>query len=526
MSTWGGYNFTIDATRFQRSFIKDALDLSGSLYVRNGDISLNSRLFVQNDASFNNDLYVNNIITANLKVISNGDASSNRLFVQNDASFMSNLYVNNTCTVNANIISNGNVSLNGNVYIGNDISCNGNVNIGRDLLVSGNLTIRNYTSANIINTTTTNYQFVVSQDISLNGRLLVSNDTSLNGNLFVNKDISMNGTLYMNNIFLNNIKVNNINIGIKNDITNTLIGNLVLNEATNGINNTVVGQTSLQYYTGSNTTAFGSDTFSGNIYTASISGVSTLLAPNGNNNTIFGHKALKALATGSRNTGIGYSAGYTDFVNNYINTNLDGQDVCITGFTNTFIGSSVIPSDITRYNQTLIGFNINHVRPSVIMLGASSETLTIPRIMIQSTPPIIYRAADPSVNQVLTAANTTNTVIFPTVVYEGANTFRIVYDSSGAFRSTHYDTINATVCAYIQFSGATTATGSRYIYLVSSRYGVIAAHSTPCHTSRTTELNMSASFQVEPSDYFYVLAMSQDSALLTLFATNIMIRLY
>ena len=231
MATWDGYNQTIEANRYGNVYIVDYLDLSGRLIVQNsGDISLN-RLFVMNDASFSSNVYVNGNLTTNLKMSANGDVSlNNRLFIQKDASLSSNVYVNgnvitnsklivnndssfnnrffvqNDASLNANVYVNGNVitnlrltttndiCLNSNVIVGRDISCNGNITIGKDLIVGGNLAVKNYTAQNIINTTTTNYQFVVSEDLSLNGRLSVSSDASFNGKLQINGNLAIKST--------------------------------------------------------------------------------------------------------------------------------------------------------------------------------------------------------------------------------------------------------------------------------------------------------------------------------------------
>ncbi|NDB82431.1 MAG: tail fiber domain-containing protein, partial [Alphaproteobacteria bacterium] len=84
-----------------------------------------------------------------------------------------------------------------NLFVANDISCNGNIYVGKDITIIGRLNVQNYTNQNIINTTTTNYQLIVSEDISLNGRLCVSSDTSLNRNLFVANDTSLNSRLFV-----------------------------------------------------------------------------------------------------------------------------------------------------------------------------------------------------------------------------------------------------------------------------------------------------------------------------------------
>ena len=67
--------------------------------------------------------------------------------------------------------------------MGYDSSLNGNVSIGNDLIIGGRLSVRQYSSQNIINTTTTNYQLIVSEDLSLNGRLFTSGNVVVGGNV-------------------------------------------------------------------------------------------------------------------------------------------------------------------------------------------------------------------------------------------------------------------------------------------------------------------------------------------------------
>ena len=84
------------------------------------------------------------------------------------------------------IIRNGDLSLNqGRLFVNRDASLNGNLEVGKDITILGRLNVKNFTSQNIINTTTNNYQLIVSEDLSLNGRLFVSGNASLNGNLII-----------------------------------------------------------------------------------------------------------------------------------------------------------------------------------------------------------------------------------------------------------------------------------------------------------------------------------------------------
>jgi predicted acyltransferase (DUF342 family) len=227
MSTWDGYNKQVYANRFQKAFVINHIDISGRLLVRqdaslnsrlfvvndasfmgnifvdrnliansrfivNQDASLNSRLFVASDASFIGNVFVNGNLIANSRFILTHDGSLNRLSVVNDASFMSNVYVRGNIIANSGfIINNADISFNSNVFLRGDISSNGNLSIGRNLIVSGNLAVKNYTNQNIINTTTTNYQLVVAEDISLNGRLAVSSDSTFNGIVQINGNIGI-----------------------------------------------------------------------------------------------------------------------------------------------------------------------------------------------------------------------------------------------------------------------------------------------------------------------------------------------
>ena len=120
-----------------------------------GDISLNNYLSVANDVSLNNRLYVNENTTLN------GDVSlNNRLFVLNDVSLNKQLFVDD------NTILNGDVSLNNRLFVLNDVSLNNRLYVNENTTLNG--------------------------DVSLNNRLFVLNDVSLNSNLSVNNTITGN----------------------------------------------------------------------------------------------------------------------------------------------------------------------------------------------------------------------------------------------------------------------------------------------------------------------------------------------
>ena len=430
MATWGGYDGNILATRFQKTFIKDYLDLSGRLDVRNYDVSLNNRLFVMNDASFMGNMYINGNLTANIFVAKNDVSLNNRLFVLNDASFMSNVYVNNILTVNLNLISNGDASLNSNVFVAKDISCNGNVSIGRNLTINGNLAVQNYTSQNIINTTTTNYQLVVSEDLSLNGRLAVSNDVSMNGNLFVFRDISLNGNIRINS-FLKNILVNQVNIGSGKSVYDTLLGYQALSavpSGSTGYNNTAIGYQSL------------------------------LKVEAGRENTGFGHRSLYRIIQRSRHTAVGLEA--------LVNTTFSDNNTAIgyragltntTGSLNTYIGTQSDAAGDNYSNSTAIGYLSSITRSNEIVLGTASELVIINRIERHLAPPIIMRKA--------TTAQTFSggAILFPTSVYDNGFTGLGYNNATGVFTNNNSYSITLNISVSVNLPANTSGLRALYI---------------------------------------------------------------
>jgi hypothetical protein len=363
MATWDGYNQSIIANRFQKSFMVNYVDLSGRLLVRQ-DASFNNRLFVMNDASFMGNVYVDDILTANFKFDYSRDASyNNRLFVQNDASFMGNVYIDDNLTTNLRLVSIRDTSLNSNVVVGRDISCNGNINIGRNITVLGNLAVKNYTATNVINTTTTNYSLAVVEDISLNGRVSVSRDASLNGNLFVSRDISLNGNVSSSVSIVKDISVNGMKIGkgANNAPYTTYLGNT----AALGLeSNTAMGYQSLNsLVSGVRNTALG--------YQA-------LYSTTNDQNTAVGYQSLRSTTSGTTNVAIGYQSGYNN----------------TTGSYNTYIGYGADASAGTYTVSTAVGANSSITGNSQIVLGRPTETVIIPRILGYSTPPLWIRTAN------------------------------------------------------------------------------------------------------------------------------------
>jgi hypothetical protein len=114
-----------------------------------------------------------------------------------------NELINDVNTLEANLLSPsfvgplmvtvGDVSFNSKLFVKDDVSMNKNLNIGGDLIVNGNLSVFRQENTSIINTTISNYEIVITKDISLNGNLSIASNASLNNKLYVKNDASFNG---------------------------------------------------------------------------------------------------------------------------------------------------------------------------------------------------------------------------------------------------------------------------------------------------------------------------------------------
>jgi hypothetical protein len=346
--SWDGYNTSITANRFQKAFIIDYVDLSGRLVVSNGDASLNNRLFVMNDASFMSNVYVDDLLTSNLKFVANGDASlNNRLFVMNDA------------------------SLNGNVFFNKDISTNGNIVIGRNLTVNGNLAVKNYQNQNIINTTTTNYQLIVSEDLSLNGRLVASGDSSFNGNIYTTGFVTaatqvigdnstrLATTAYTRNLVDTSLALYytktaidasvNTALALKSNLASPIFTGTVTVPTSNIGNLYVLNDMSV------NTITVGRGP--GGVATNAILGYQAGFSNStGSNNMSLGYQAGYTNTTGANNVCIGNQAGYSNTVSNNVYIGYQSGYLNSSGQYNAIIGTQAAYTGTTAENTTAIGY--------------------------------------------------------------------------------------------------------------------------------------------------------------------------
>jgi hypothetical protein len=131
-----------------------------------GDASLNSKLFVVGDASFNS-----------------------RIFIGGDASLNSNLYVVKDSSFNGRIFVGGDASLNSNLYVVKDSSFNGRIFVGGDASLNSKLFVKGDASLNS--------KLFVGGDVSFNSNLYVVKDSSFNGRIYVGGDASLNSNLYV-----------------------------------------------------------------------------------------------------------------------------------------------------------------------------------------------------------------------------------------------------------------------------------------------------------------------------------------
>jgi hypothetical protein len=232
-----------------------------------------------------------------------------------------------------------------------DVSINGN------LLVKGALNVQQLQNQNIINTTTTNYQLIVSEDISLNGRVYISGDASMGGKLFVTGDTSMNGRLFL----AKDASINGISVGLGggSSVLNTCFGNTALQANTTGTRNTAIGSLALQLNTtGNNNTAVGQNALaavSGNNNVAV--GQGALSVNTGASNTACGQASLTANTSGNANTAVGLAALTTNSTgSSNVAVGNNALQLTTSSF-NTAVGLYALRYNTTAQNNTALGVN-------------------------------------------------------------------------------------------------------------------------------------------------------------------------
>jgi predicted acyltransferase (DUF342 family) len=331
-----------------------------------GDVSLNSRVFINGDASLNGNLSVG-------KTISEGGRSLITKYATLANPTFTGLVNLPRTTISQQLDVTGDASLNSNVYI------------GKDLTVNGNLVVKTYTSQQTV--TSVNYQFIVAEDMSLNGRLFITKDISLNNGLFVGGDVSLNKnvfvkgnlvsvtpdssdnsnlvatTAFVNNqltllkvdpVFTGNMYADNLNVNYDALIQGNLLVNnkIVLNNDVSMNNNldlsgSIIAHSNMNLYGIINQYTTTLD--QGYIVNYSNLTPSGDISANGiklsNSNTFVGIDAGKSNTNGINNTLVGYNAG----------SNI------ITGSNNINIGMNAQSSTTNVSDEITLGNNSNTV---------------------------------------------------------------------------------------------------------------------------------------------------------------------
>ena len=155
------WNYYPDSNRLKQSYVKDFIDISGSLLLRN-----NANLYVHGNTTVNGKLLLNNVI------------------IQSDLSFNKRIFVGSDISMAGNVTIASDVSLNGVVT-----GCSFNVNSIPTSAFAGTVTAPgpDYTKASVI------YQqkFQANGDVSMNGSNVQAKNITVNGNIEFNDGTKM-----------------------------------------------------------------------------------------------------------------------------------------------------------------------------------------------------------------------------------------------------------------------------------------------------------------------------------------------
>jgi predicted acyltransferase (DUF342 family) len=190
-----------------RSIQQGDVSMNSRLFV-NGDVSMNSRLFVTSDVSMRARLFVSTDVSfagniySNGKTINQGDVSMNsRLFVNGDVSMNSRLFVTSDVSMGARLFLTSDASFGGNIYtfgltiLQGDVSMNSRLFINGDVSMNARLFV--LTDASFSGNMYTNGRSIIQGDVSMNSRLFIHGDVSMNSLLFVTSDVSFGSRLFI-----------------------------------------------------------------------------------------------------------------------------------------------------------------------------------------------------------------------------------------------------------------------------------------------------------------------------------------
>jgi UDP-3-O-[3-hydroxymyristoyl] glucosamine N-acyltransferase len=210
-----------DVSMNSKFYLFDDASLNSSLVGIGGNVIIRKELLVDGKTTLNSDLSLNgsivihgNIIPsiANTFTLGSADKPFNSLYVNLKTIFFTGgvnsaaLSFNET-TGGVDIANGGNTvssvnSKNGRVAIGKldpdyDLDVNGNVNISETLFVGSDVSLG--AKLYVVNDASLNSKLFVGSDVSLGSKLYVVNDASLNSKLFVGSDVSLGSKLYVVN---------------------------------------------------------------------------------------------------------------------------------------------------------------------------------------------------------------------------------------------------------------------------------------------------------------------------------------
>ena len=329
--------------------------------------------------------------------------------------YIGNNFIESNSVDTGSLVVSGGVGIQGNTYIG------GNLNVANPSILQSNVFIGSTQNSTSIGTgaLTVLGGVGITGNTFVGGNIYVNNTTpsiSINtGALIVKGGIGILGNLYVGgNIRLGPSILQNVTFGYNpmNSITsgtnNSAFGYQPLYSNTSGINNNAFGYNSLYLnQTGSANNAFG--------YYALYNNVAS-------NNTAIGHQAATANTAGFNNVAVGYQAMYSSTISNYATiigasawyngTTGDGNTVIgnaalynatiginnvavgdsvggniISGSYNTFVGKGA-GSTINVFYSTAIGYNAAATQNNQIVLGTTSESVSIPgNVYIGNTLP-------------------------------------------------------------------------------------------------------------------------------------------
>ena len=165
-----------------------------------GDVSFGGNLFIGNDVSINDNLFVKNDTSMNGRLFVGSDVSlGGNMFVLGDTSMNSRLFVGSDVSMGGKLLVNGDASFNNNVFIGNDVSINDSLYVKNDVTFDKGLIVATDVSINgklfIGGDLSLNGKWFFGSDVSASGKLFVEGDGSFNGNLLVGGNVAMNGNV-------------------------------------------------------------------------------------------------------------------------------------------------------------------------------------------------------------------------------------------------------------------------------------------------------------------------------------------